>query len=159
MTARYVAEFVGFIVCLVLIYASPELALSAIVLSLPVIAVLSGVSVIYLRRIYRKQPRPRSRFFGMLVGVSARTWIGGVWIGYLTVGRVLDRMHENGYPVATVPVPPPNISSPISGLVVAYLMIPPIIYALNVWSVRRKAPGRTAEITELTLDRTDEEVV
>ncbi len=152
----YIAEVLGFLTCIGVIYAAPDIALTLIVVSLPIIAIITGVSVWYLRSVYRKQPTPRSRFFGMLVGISARSWIGALWVGYLVIGRVLDRMSHDGLPVITVPVPPPNISSPISGLVVAYLMTPPIFYAVNVWRVRRTAGDTgTALEREDGLDRED----
>jgi hypothetical protein len=154
---RYFAELAVFILCLVLIYTAPEASLSVIVLSLPVIALCTGLSVLYLHRVYVRQPTPRSRFFGMLVGVSTRSWIAGLWVGYLVIGRVLDRMAHEGFNVWQLPTPPPNVSAPISGLVVAYLMLPPIIYALTVWSVRRRAGNGTALEREGDLDRQDGE--
>jgi len=120
------------------------------VLSLPVIAVLTGLSVIYLRRIYLRQPVPRSRFFAMLVGISSRTWIGALWIGYLTMSRIGERTGWYSLPNVNT-----NVSSPISGLVVAYLMTPPIFYAFNVWRVRRRVPGATTIEDDNTLDRVD----
>lgn len=151
---RLAGELIGFALCVTVIYAAPDIALTLIVIILPIIAVLTGLSVLYLRNVYLRQPTPRSRFFGMLVGISTRTWIGTMWVGYLTLGRIGDRTDW-----FDLPVPGPNVSAPISGLVVAYLMTPPIFYAANVYRVRKRAPGRTAEITELTLDRKDEEVV
>ena len=147
---RLVIELLALVLGIELIVFAPDVALTTLVLAVPLVLVGATISVVYLRRVYLRQPVPRSRFFGMLVSVSARATLVGLWVGYLVVARIGER---TGW--FAIPVPPPAVSSPITGLVIAIWLSPPIVYALAVYRVRRSA-SRTLSLPvadALELDR------
>lgn len=125
-------ELLALAVGVALINLLPDLALTIEVVVLPLLVLAAGISARYLGRVYRRQGAPRSRFFGMLVNMAWRIVAMGTWVGYLVVARIGDR---TGW--YFIPAPPPNVSSPISGLVIMVFITPPIIYALAVYRVRR----------------------
>ncbi len=123
---------------------------AAIVFGLPPLVMLAIVAELYLARIYRDQPVPRSRFFRMLVAAQSGKLALGLWIGYLVVARAGDR---TGW--FSIPSPSTDVSGPISGLLVGVVVAIPISYALEIWRVRRaasRAPTTAAE-DEIDLDR------
>lgn len=147
---RYALEAAALVLGILLVNVAPGIALNIIVFALPAVLIGAAISILYLRRVYLWQPEPRSRFFGMLVSISARVEVIGLWVGYLVLGRIGDR---TGW--YYLPTPPPSISSPISGLVIMVFLAPPIFYAWRVWRIRRASEaghGTLAE-DEATLDR------
>lgn len=136
---RYGLELALLVLGLLLILAAPDVALAAIVVAVPLTLLASGISIVYLSRVLSYQPIPRSRFFRMLVGVSARVEIIGLWVGYLVIGRISQIAEAKGMIGWSIPTPPSSISSPISGLVIAIFAAPPIAYAVTVWRIRRAA--------------------
>ncbi len=146
---RGILELLALLVGIILILVAPDAALTLEVIALPVVVVIALLAAFYLRRVYFFQPEPRSRFFGMVVDSSFRKVVFGAWIAYLVIGRIGDR---TGW--YFLPTPPPNVSSPISGLAVLVFVSPPIVYAFNVWMVRRGSGARTdaANVTDLDRD-------
>jgi uncharacterized membrane protein YqjE len=123
---------------------------AAIVFGLPPLVVLAILAEIYLAKIYRDQPIPRSRFFRMLVAAQSGKIALGLWVGYLVVARAGDR---TGW--FSIPSPSMDVSGPISGLLVGVVVAIPISYALEIWRVRRAASRTptTAAEDEIDLDR------
>lgn len=145
LVTRLATEILLLLLGIELIVVAPDLALTILVVALPTVLVGAWVSIAYLERIYRRQTPPRSRFFGMLLGVMARKELLAVWLAYLVIGRIGER---TGW--LSIPVPPPEISSPITGLVVLVAFATPILYAVAVWRVRRAA-GR-GDLVDLERD-------
>ena len=123
---------------------------AAIVFGLPPLVVCALLAELYLAKIYRDQPIPRSRFFRMLVAAQSGKLALGLWVGYLVVARAGDR---TGW--FSIPSPSMDVSGPISGLLVGVVVAIPISYALEIWRVRRAASHAptTAAQDELNLDR------
>ena len=117
---------------LVAIVVAPDIALTIEVVAIPVVLVASWLSIIYLHRVFLRQPEPRSRFFAMLIAVSARKSLLGAWFGYLVVARIGER---TGW--FLIPVPSAEVSAPISGLVLLVFMSTTVAYAVTVARVRR----------------------
>lgn len=131
---RYLLELLALVLGLAVIVVAPGLAILVELVVLPVVLIGAWVAIVYLRAIYRRQRPPRSRFFGMLITVSARKEFIGLWIGYLVVARLGAELH-----LFALPVPPMPTSTAISGLVLIVFAAPPIAYGLAVWRVRRRA--------------------
>lgn len=149
---RFAIEAIIFGVLLASILYAPSIAAAAIFVLVPVAAVASGIGIIYLRHVYKRQRRPRSRFFGMLIEVDVRTWLATAWVGYLIIGRLSERAAaELNLPAAFhVPVPTPEVSAPITGLAFLVAVSPPIFHAVEVWRVRRGTGNAS-------IDREDDE--
>lgn len=126
---------------------------AAIVFGLPPLVVCALLAELYLAKIYRDQPIPRSRFFRMLVAAQSGKLALGLWVGYLVVARAGDR---TGW--FSIPSPSMDVSGPISGLLVGVVVAIPISYALEIWRVRRAASHTptTAAEDEIDLDREPE---
>ena len=139
------------------IIAFPAEALTALVLAIPIAIIAAGISTAYLASIFKRQPIPRSRFFRMLVESFFALFLIGVWVGYLSLARVLERAAASGADVPTIPAPPPNISSPISALIVVIVFAIPIRFAFEVYR-RRSLSSKTDQPTtedDDVLDRED----
>jgi len=152
MSKEYAAALTALVVGLILIILLPAESLIALSVGVPVAIVLAGVSTFYLAAVYRWQPIPRSRFFRMLIESFVWLFIVGLWVGYLSLGRVLERAAASGAEVVTFPVPPPNISAPISALVVIIAFISPIRFALEVWRRRRRTSRTGRPDPDLNID-------
>lgn len=151
---RLVTELLLVVIGIELIVVDPATAITIEVFAIPILLAAAGLSVLYLSRIYGRQPSPRSRFFGMLVGILTRGWVAMLWIGYLVVGRILERLAEVGIAVPFLPTPPPNVSSPISGLVICLAIVPPIVYAVEIRRIRAAASSLVVGGADLVdLDR------
>jgi uncharacterized membrane protein YqjE len=144
------ALMAGLIAVLVLPATSLD---AAIVIGLPPLVVCAVLAELYLARIYRDQPIPRSRFFRMLVAAQSGKLALGLWVGYLVVARAGDR---TGW--FSIPSPSTDVSGPISGLLVGVVVAIPISYAFEIWRVRRAASRTptTAAEDEIDLDREPE---
>lgn len=141
-------ELAGLAAGLALIVAAPDVALLLIVLLLPFTLIGAAAGTWYLRHVFRQQRPPRSRFFGMLVNMSVRHAVVGSWVGYLTMARLGDRTGWYALPSA-----PANVTAPVTGLVLLVFMVPPIVYAVTVWRVRRASTvvgqaGRDQELNQ-----------
>lgn len=148
---RLLLEAVLFVAALEAVILVPNVAMTVLIGVAPLIVAGSVVATLYLRRIYLRQPTPRSRFFGMVVGISGRIAAASLWLVYLTIARIGDR---TGW--YAIPSPPPEISSPLTALVILGLATPPIFYAVTVYRVRRAASRRRARgwrADEAELDR------
>ncbi len=126
---------------------------AAIVFGLPPLVACAMLAELYLAKIYRDQPIPRSRFFRMLVAAQSGKLALGLWVGYLVVARAGDR---TGW--FSIPSPSMDVSGPISGLLVGVVVAIPISYAFEIWRVRRAASRTptTAAEDEIDLDREPE---
>lgn len=142
------AEGFALLAGLLAIAAAPEPALFVIVSAIPVVLFLAGLSVLYLRRMYGRQTKPRSRFFAMLVAILTRGELAGLWIGYIVIARGL-----NATGLLDLPFPPPLISTAISGLVVLVFLASPIAYAWTIFSIRRRSLERRPKRAEREIDR------
>lgn len=138
---------------LVLVVLWPEAALLLELVALPLAVAGAVVGALYLRRLYVRQRRPRSVFFGMLVEMKSATAALGLWVGYLALGRISGLLHDAGILAGEIPVPEPRVSTPISGLVITVLVLPGAIYALRIYLFRRRATFEELPTTETDLDR------
>lgn len=148
---RYLLELAALLLGLGAIVAAPDVAVAVEVVALPIILVVAWISVVYLRIVFLRQPEPRSRFFAMLVGVSARKELLGLWFGYLVIARIGDRA---GW--FELPVPDTTVTSPISGLVLLIFLSSTIVYGATVYRVRRASRFVHRSLAgESELDRQD----
>lgn len=123
----------------VAILVAPEIAIRVLAIAIPAVIVAALVSVLYLRRVYRRQRVPRSRFFGMMLeGFYALLVLGG-WVGYLAVARVTERAAAAGDLDWTIPAPGPLTSAPLTGLLVIVVFAGPVRFAVEVYRDRRRA--------------------
>lgn len=158
MTRRrfYIVLLVAFVLGIIGIVVFPAEALTLIIVAVPLAILAAAGSVVYLRRVYGQQPKPRSRFFATTLETFYGLLVLGGWVGYLTVARVTERAQAAGLVEWTLPAPAPNISAPVSGLLILVVFAGPTRFALNVWRARR----RSVTITELDrateLDREDQ---
>lgn len=105
----------------------------ALAVMVPVVVIGAAVAAMYLQHAWQQQPPPRSKFFAMLVSSVWRMAVLGAWVGYLAVARVLEQVG------VYLPSPPRSTASPITAMVIVLLLTPPIVYAWNVFRVRRNA--------------------
>lgn len=135
------------------VVVAPEATLVVLVAFLPVVLVAGAIAVGYLARVYRAQPVPRSRFFGMLIETFTALVCLGLWVGYLSAARLLERSDIG----LRIPAPAPAVSSPISALIVLVVFAAPVRFALEVYLIRRRSsPPRSAQDAS-DLDRRDDE--
>jgi hypothetical protein len=144
------------VIGMVAIVSFPAEALIILSLGIPFSIVGAMIATFYLSRIFRRQPVPRSRFFRMLIESFFALLLIGVWVGYLSLARVLERAAASGADVPTIPAPPPNISSPISALIVIIVFVGPIRFAVEVYR-RRKLSSQTNQPTTDDDDALDRE--
>lgn len=128
------------------ILVAPELALTVLTVAVPTMIVAAFVSVAYLRRIYGRQPVPRSRFFGMLLETFYALLVLGIWVGYLTVARVTERAQDGGTIDWSVPAPGTMTSAPVSALLVVVVFAGPVRFAAEVYRERRRARSTTRSL-------------
>jgi hypothetical protein len=134
----------------------PEASLYALSISIPFAVIGGGIATGYLARVFRRQPIPRSRFFRMLIESFFALLLIGVWVGYLSLARILERAHAAGVDVIVIPSPPPAVSSPISALIVIIVFLAPIRFAAEVYR-RRRVHGETTEEAADRIDRDPEQ--
>lgn len=151
---RFFATLVAtFLFGLVAVAVAPDLALVVLSIAVPISIAAATVSTLYLVRVFRRQPKPRSRFFRMLVETFGALIVVGAWVGYLAVARVTERAVAAGALDWSLPAPPPATTGPISALVVIVTFAAPVRYALEVYRVRRRATSPEALEREVELDR------
>lgn len=162
MTAKrfYGVTLVMLVVGLALIVLFPSESLVILSIAIPVMIGGTAIATAYLAKVFHQQPIPRSRFFRMLVEMFFALLVIGIWVGYLSTARVIEKAVANGEHVLFVlPAPPPSVSAPISALVVVVVFAWPIRFGLEVYA-RRRLSGRivsTAEDDDLALDRNDDD--
>lgn len=122
---------------LLAIVFAPEPMLVGLSIAVPIALVAGIVSTSYLARVLVRQPVPRSRFFRMLVESFAGLMAVGVWVGYLSFARVLERARLDGAELPEIPVPPTTVTSPITALLVVLVFTIPVRFALEVYRLRR----------------------
>lgn len=88
---------------------------------------VATVSLGYVIAVYIRAQSRQSVIFRMLVSSDVIKVLAGVWIGFLAVYRLSD------FGVAL-----PVWTSPISAVVVAILLAPPILHALVFWRLRKR---------------------
>jgi hypothetical protein len=115
------------------IVVAPELALSVLSIAIPITVVAAAIAIVYTLYVYRRQSVPRSRFFGLYVEAVLALLLVGVWVGYLTVARLLERI-ESEY---RLPAPSALYSAPISALIVLIVFSGPIRFAWELYRRRR----------------------
>lgn len=143
-----------FVVGLAGVLVGPDQTYAVLVALIPLVLLAGVVSVAYLARVYRAQPVPRSRFFGMLIETFVALVFLGAWVGYLSVARILERTPDIGL---RIPAPPTAVTSPLSALIVLVVFAAPVRFALEVYLIRRKSrPPRNAKDAS-DLDRRDDE--
>lgn len=130
------------------IAAAPRVAIWVIVAGIPIILVAAGFSIVYLARLYRIQPVPRSRFFGMLLGILLRGELAGCWLGYVVLARV---SHATGG--IELPVPSAEVTTAISGLVILVFLASPVAYAWTIFRIRRDSLETTRRGVAEEIDR------
>lgn len=153
MTTRrrfYLAVALAALAGLGLILVLPDVALVVLAALVPVSIAGAVVSTIYLRRVYVRQPIPRSRFFRMLVEMFGGLLVIGGWVGYLTVARITERAHLAGDIDWNLPAPPTGVSSPLSAVIVIAVFSAPARFAWEIFRLRRRAEG---ELPPAELDR------
>jgi hypothetical protein len=153
----YLTAGLMLVVGLTLISLFPSESLALLGVGVPAAIIGGMVATFYLSRVFRRQPIPRSRFFRMLIETFFGLILIGVWIGYLSAARVLEKAAADGNPVPfLLPAPPPTISSPISALIIVIVFVGgPIRFALEVWRRRRLATV-AGSTDEADLDREDQ---
>ena len=144
----YIRLAVGLVLGLAGIVLVPDVTLLILSISAPAAVVASVFATAYLVRVYNRQPRPRSRFFRMLVETFVGLIAVGAWVTYLSVARALARLAEQGVVVWVPPAPPPSVSAPISALIVTAVFLVPVRFAVTVWRARREVAS-----DDLSLDR------
>lgn len=114
MTRRqfYGGVFAVFVIGLTLIVNFPDVALTILTPAVPLAIIGATLATIYLYRVYRRQPEPRSRFWLMLLETFCALIAVGGWVGYLSFARILERLRLEGQDVFSLPAPPPSVSSP-----------------------------------------------
>lgn len=88
---------------------------------------VATLSLSYVIAVYIRSKSRDSVIFRMLVGSDVIKVIAGVWIGFLAIYRLSD-----------FGVPLPVWTSPISAVVVAILLAPPILHAIVFRRLRRR---------------------
>lgn len=141
----YLSIILVFAVGLLAVAVQPELTLAVLTVGIPLSILAALVSTLYLARIYRLQPVPRSRFFGMLLETFYALLFVGGWVGYLSVARLTQRLFEAGELGWFISAPPPAVTSPISALVVIVTFAAPVRFALEIFRTRRRVPPATPE--------------
>jgi hypothetical protein len=124
----------------------PEPALAVLTVAVPVSIAGAIVAAVYLGRVFRQQPEPRSRFFRLFLETVALLVTSGAWVGYLTVARLTERAVAAGTLSWALPAPPPTYSSPISALVVIAVFASLVRFALEVYQARRRASATPEEL-------------
>lgn len=142
----YAWLLLGFVAGLVSIVLWPEPTLRVLTLGVPVSIAAAIVSGVYLFRVYRKQPVPRSRFFRLFLETIALLLGVGAWVGYLTVARLTERAVAEGNLDWSLPAPAPAYSSPTSALVVIAVFASIVRFALEVYRARRRATSSPDEL-------------
>lgn len=99
---------------------------AALLVAIPVTAVLAVVSVLYLRHLYKMTPQPRSWLYESLYRADALTAVIGTYYVYLLIAKFLRL---------------PMLAEPWNGILfgvtVIALMSPPISHAATIWWRRR----------------------
>lgn len=144
----YLRLLLGILLGLGGIVLLPDLTVLILSVSAPTAVVASAFATTYLVRVFQRQPRPRSRFFRMLVETFVGLIVVGAWVTYLSVTRALARLAADGHDVWVLPAPPPEVSAPISALIVTAVFLVPVRFAVSVYRLRRQA-----ESSEISLDR------
>lgn len=151
--AFYLGLVVAAITGLVAILLFPEPTTIILTACVPIAIAGAVVATTYTVRVYRSQPIPRSRFFGIVLELFYALVLLGVWVGYLTVARLLERAGLGW----SIPAPPPTYSSPISAVVVLLVFTFPVRFALEIFRVRRRGAPPPGAGGERDLDRVDAE--
>lgn len=102
-----------------------------IALAICVELIAATVGVVYIANVYLHSDR-RSRIFRMLVRSDVIKLIAGGWIGALAIFRLVN----DGVRL-------PMWTTPISALVVAALLAPPIFHAVTFWRLRQASGDGT----------------
>ena len=144
---------VGLAGLVVIMYAT-ETAVAILTAAIPVAIVAAIGSTWYLWRVFRAQPIPRSRFFGMVLELFVALIVLGVWVSYLSVARALDR---DGTLDIHLPAPSTALSQPLTALLVILVFATPVRFAIEVFRVRRRVPPPPGAGTARDLDRRDPE--
>jgi hypothetical protein len=115
-------------------YMGGDAVITVMLVVFPLVLVGSFFAAGYLQWAYTSQPPPRSRFFGMLTSSVWRKAIIGLVIGYIAYSRLLEE-----YPGLALPIIPRPGATAIVAWCIVVLLAPGIVYAYNVWRVRRAA--------------------
>lgn len=142
----YLWLLAGFVAGLASIVLWPEPTLAVLTVAVPVSIAAALVAGLYLLRVYRWQPVPRSRFFRLFLETVALLLGVGLWVGYLTVARLMERGVAEGALSWALPAPPPTYSSPTSALVVIAIFVSIVRFALEVYRARRRASSSPEEL-------------
>ena len=144
----YIRLALGVLLGILGIVLLPDVTLLILTISAPAAVVASAFATAYLVRVFQRQPRPRSRFFRMLVETFVGLLLVGAWVTYLSVARALARLAEDGHDVWVPPSPPVSVSAPVSALIVTAVFLVPVRFAVTVYRARREVSS-----DELSLDR------
>jgi uncharacterized membrane protein YfcA len=97
-----------------------------ILLALIALAITCVVTTLYLWRIYRRQQKPRSQVFAMLIWACLVISSVGIYFTFAIIRRFLGE---------------PPLPILIATVAILALFTPPPFFALQVWRLRRRYNG------------------